>query len=215
MKKMMFSFVVLTISVCGPLGYAQSKYRSALQKGSVLTALELATSFGTNKESYRISGNTDSFKSDYSSFTLGSTTGLFLANGFMLGIVMDVTATTTKFDQPGYSSKYTSSQYTFGPVARVFMPGGFFFHGDVGFGKNTIKSSSDYGGNTDSNRVTVITVGMGYAIFLNDFIALEPTLMYKISKSKDSEDGAVIETRLGEFVMGAGLSIYLHKRFSE
>ena len=209
MKKILL-WVILAQVCVGTSAFAQSKYPAALQKGSVLTGGNFGFSFGTNKSTYHSPYSDFSFSQKYSSITMSPHAGFFLANGFSLGLIVDLTSTTYKGDE--FNQKDKNSQYTIGPAVRFYTPGGFFFHADVAFGKNTSKSSSDWGSYTGEDKLSKYQLGIGYAIFINDFVALEPSMTYRSSKTKNTDGEARGEERLGEFVVGMGFSIYLHKR---
>jgi hypothetical protein len=193
--------------------FAQSRYPVALQKGSVLTGGNLGISFGKYETSYNSPYGDYNNSKRYNSVTMSPYVGAFVGNGFSLGLIVDLTSSTYKDDE--FDSKDKNSQYTVGPVLRFYTPGGLFFHADVMFGKNTYKSSSDWGSSSGEDKINKYQLGVGYAIFLNDFVALEPSVMYRSSKLKNTDGDTKGEDKLGEFVIGMGFSIYLHKRSSE
>jgi hypothetical protein len=189
---------------------AQSRYRPALQKGSVLAGGNVGFSFGTYKSTYSSPYVDYSYSQKYSSVTMSPHAGVFVANGFSLGLIVDLTSATYKGDE--FNQKDKSSQYAIGPAVRFYTPGGFFFHADIAFGKNTYKSSSDWGSSSGEDKLTKYQLGIGYAIFVNDFVALEPSVTYRSSKMTNVDGEAEGKDNLGEFVVGMGFSIYLHKR---
>ncbi|MEX2234501.1 MAG: hypothetical protein WD824_20205 [Cyclobacteriaceae bacterium] len=205
MKKIIL-LISIALLVNSGKNFGQSAYRPALQKGSVLTNGNLAVSFGTATSDYTSQYGSSSAESGYTSWTLSPKVGFFLANGFLAGVAVDMNSVTLKYETN--DSKAKTTQYTLGPVIRYYTPGGFFVHADVAFGRAIEKYSDD----KESSKILKWQLGAGYAFFINNHISLEPNIVYRKSASSRDEGDGQFKGRLGEFVLGVGFSIFLHKQ---
>lgn len=189
-------------------GYGQTEYRPGLSKGSLLTGGGLAFSFGNAESTYSDDFGSDSYESDYSSTSLTPNVGFFAANGFALGLILNLTSTSFKEED---DSKETTTQHTIGPVIRYYFTNGLFLHGEIGLGNHVEKYS--YEGDTEEDKADLFIwkVGAGYAIFLNDHVAIEPSIQYRKTKTKFTDEYAKFEGSLGEFVIGVGLNAFLFR----
>lgn len=137
-----------------------------------------------------------------------------LAFGLSIGYESEINNQETSSDQTinGYryvnesSSKSTSSTMTIAPTVRYYFgESGVWLQTSYGFGSNTQKYESDYSqkdyfngnlmndysnsdSNTDTNPMSILTFGAGYAISLSDNISLNPSIGYAMS-SVTIEDG--------------------------
>jgi hypothetical protein len=98
MKKLI-CITLLMLLLSSIQNFGQSAYRSALQKGSVLTGGSLSASFGTSKYEYSSQYGSGNNESGYTSFTLTPKAGFFLADGVALGLGFDLTSTIYKYFQ--------------------------------------------------------------------------------------------------------------------
>jgi outer membrane protein len=208
MKKITLIAIALVFIQCTQI-IAQSEYRSALQKGSVLAGGGLSMGFGNQKEEFKYQSGSSTDETTKNSFSLNPTVGFFIANGFSLGLSVDLTSETLK--DKSDDSKYTLTQYALGPVMRYYTKAGTFFFGDFAFGKAIYKSTYTGGSNEEDANRTLWKVGIGHAIFLNEHVALEPSVSYQSNNLKSKEDGAEDISSVGQVVIGLGLSIYLRK----
>lgn len=207
MKKAMIIWVALVGLVCSN-SFAQAEYRPALQKGSVLLGGSMAINLGN--VNYEYSSQTN--KTKLNSFQFTPEVGFFAGNGFALGLSLDYSTETEKNDQNGNDNKSTSTQYLAGPFIRLYTKGGLFFMGNYSFGKRIYKYS--YSGVSDSEEVNTSKwkLGVGYAAFLNEHVALEPSVSYQGNSLKEADSDSDFTVNTGQIVIGLGLSIYLGKK---
>lgn len=123
---------------------------------------------------------------DYSQFNISLKGGYFVAENFVLGINF------------GYTKIEEASETTVGAFGRYYVNGKFF--AGVGFNSTSI----DFGGDSNAS-VTTIPLEVGYAAFINDVVAIEPSLNYTII-------GGDLEG--ASFGLNIGLSIYLNRGIS-
>jgi outer membrane protein len=206
MKKMASIAVALVCLLCTKL-IAQSDYRPALQKGAVLAGGNMSINLGNGKYEY----SSQTSKTKLSSFDFNPEVGFFAGNGFALGLSLDLSTETQKSDQNN-SSKSTNTEFLLGPFVRVYTKGGVFFTGNYSLGK-TIYNITYSGGSSKSEvNTSKWKLGVGYAAFLNDHVALEPSLCYQATSLKEDEGTNDATYSTGQVVIGLGLSIYLYKR---
>jgi outer membrane protein len=208
MKKA-FGIITLALLIHGGNSFSQSSYRSALQKGSVLANGNLAISFGKATTDYSSQFGSSNIETGYTSITVSPKVGFFVANGLMFGLAVDLNSQTIKHESS--DSKTALTEYTVGPVVRFYAPGGFFVHGDLALGKNIEKSSSGSLSEEDKAKVFKWQLGVGYAVFINNHVAIEPNFAYRKSQTKSEIEGGEFKGGLGEFVIGVGFSIFLHR----
>jgi hypothetical protein len=91
-------------------------------------------------------------------------------------------------------------------MIRYYLPGGFFIHGDYAFGKSTFK----YSGEKDQSDLSKYNLGVGYAAFISEKIAIEPSVMYRKTTLQDKEGETSNKSSLGELVVGVSINFYLN-----
>jgi hypothetical protein len=198
---------------------------------AVFTSIE---SFGQfNKGRWLAGGNvslsTSSYKATYAlgpgitpqevettsmNYSLGPQAGFFVANFLAVGTTVSVNGSRTNWDayDPAIDAMVPaiskSSSFNLGPFVRYYLPQSIFFHAGVnfGWGKNTIKGGSltNEGTSTEFNYGGAV----GYAYFLNDYVALEPMVGYQSYGSTFNDS----EMQQGSFYLNAALTIYLGER---
>ena len=204
MKKITLITVALVFIKCTQI-IAQSEYRAALQKGSALVGGSMAINLGNGKYEYSSQTN----KTKINSFNVYPEVGFFATNGFALGLSLDLNTETQKSDQN--SNKSTTTEYLLGPFIRVYAKGGVFFTGNYSFGKAISESTYSGGSNKEEAKTSKWKLGLGYAAFLNENVALEPSISYQAYTLKQDDDSS-FTYRTGQIVIGLGLSIYLRKK---
>jgi outer membrane protein len=210
MKKNSIILMLSAIAFCSPNNLmSQSSYRPALQKGSVSLNGGVAFSFGNHSTSYASQFYTGENKFGYNTITLSPQLSGFILNGFAIGLLLDINRITLK--ETDLDSKTSLSTFTAGPILKYYTPGGFFFSGNASFGKSSYSNSNDPDPNEGSNIVKW-QLGCGYAIFLNEHIAVEPGLLYRSSKTKNEDNGFSTNETLNEVVLNVSLNIFLHKK---
>jgi outer membrane protein len=153
----------------------------------------------------QLSLNTTSPDADYKgvSFSLAPQFGYFVVNNFAVGAGINYSAQKNKSD---YSS-YFSTSLQFQPFVRYYFKPGIFVHGSYGIGAGRTEFTSD---NVSYNLYSW-TAAAGYAIFLNDHVAIEPMLGYKWDTlNEKATDGQKISSSALYFQVG--FQIYLGRK---
>jgi len=153
------------------------------------------------------SGGTTTTLGKQTDFTFNPRVGYFFINNLAAGLTFDVTSSMRKPE--GSSGKSGSSLTTIGPFVRYYLDQGLFFQGEIGFGGNVDKSVTGNTTTTTKYSATKWDVGVGYAYFLGDNIAIEPLVYYgmlnlknKDTNGKYKENGLGIQLGLTAFIGG-------------
>jgi outer membrane protein len=163
-----------------------------------------SSEFSTNKNKEK-DGNTTTTNSTQTSFSLSPNFGYFvidqLAVGASLGFGVDKWN-----DKSGGDFDNSTTSFQIAPFVRYYLPVGVFFQGRFGVGTQKTKFDNDNFGERKYNN-SGLSLSAGYVIFLNDYVALEPELGYRTSKSKEKDsDEKDIDSGL---FLRIGFQIYL------
>lgn len=144
----------------------------------------------------------DKDKSSSSNLELNLLGGYFLADGFVAGLAVGYTSTTNVDEDDegnGDYDNYKSSTSTMiiGPAIKYYVgESGVWAQASYGFGSVKNKSENDwkYGSNSDSssdeqtNSMSILSFGAGYAIYLSDNVSLNPSIGYSLGSVKTKAD---------------------------
>ena len=174
-------------------------------QGRMLVGGNVGFSATTNKVDFN---NTTTTQSKSTTFSLTPQVGYFIIDKLAVGAGLNLTSVTDKAD--GSSDKDTQTSFSLVPMVRYYLDPGVFFQGQVGFGSASHK-------NVDGSTTTTVKaglfswgVGVGYAYFLNDHVAIEPMLMYGMDTQKNKDnDAKYIASTLS---VNVGFQIYLGER---
>jgi len=205
MKKLftILSAVMLTFSLS-----AQTDAGTFLLSGS--TGLDFASQSVTGTDPSDAWDDDNSQTANNMQFRLLG--GFFMADGLVGGIAVNYKSESLKTEwvsdvyyygnsgEVDRMQKSTTSTIIIGPAIRYYIAeSGVWVQASYGFGSMTEKWEYDYDypywyGNDDSdtdkesNPMTIFSIGAGYAIYLSDYISLNPTIGYARSTVK-IEDG--------------------------
>jgi len=173
MKKITFSAFALLLAFAS---FSQT------EQGRILVGVGSNLSFSSQS----FEGSDDNFNT----FSAGLGGGYFLIDNFVAGANISFSRSTSE------AANFTSNSFGVGPFVRYYYEQ-FFAEAGVSFSES---SSEDdfFESDSSSNRVNL---GLGYAAFINDYIAVEPELNYSIGGG--DSDGVNI------FSLRVGLAIYL------
>ncbi|WP_276372068.1 outer membrane beta-barrel protein [Chryseolinea sp. H1M3-3] len=193
----MKKITILMIAMCATVGaYAQ------FNQGRMLVGGSLAFQSVTSK--YKFDGQTTT-EGKSTDFSIAPQFGYFVIDNLAVGATLDVTLSKWKDDDGDYES--TATILEFQPTVRYYLPMGVFFQGQFGIGTGKYKDDED--GNVDEEKFTRTSFAgaVGYAIFLNDNIAIEPMIGYGSSGDK-YKDADYKDINNGLFVR-VGIQAYL------
>ena len=138
------------------------------EKGNFLIGASTNLSFSTL--------NVDGQEDNSSTFSLGGNTGYFLVDD--LAVLLTVGFVSTK------QGSFSSTNFRIGPALRYYATQSLFV--STGFGYNTSRTES--GASTGSFSSTSFGFGAGYALWVSEIIAIEPSISYLFNTSEDSSD---------------------------
>jgi len=194
MKKITF-FVITMFTTLG--AFAQFNQGRMLVGGTG----EFSTSTAKWKDS-----NTTNTTSTTTTFSLSPDFGYFVIDRLAVGASVDFSH--SKFNDKSNSNLYDYSSVAMGisPFVRYYLPMGVFFEGKFGVGTQKINYDDD-SRETGKFSTSGLSLSAGYAIFLTDNVALEPSLGYQTRKFKDN-DSEIKNIDSGLFLR-IGFQIYL------
>jgi outer membrane protein len=154
-------------------------------------------------------GGTTSTPGTTTDFSISPSVGYFVANRLAVG--GGISWASSHFS-PDTGSSSTGSAFLFSPLVRYYFGPGFFGQGTFGVGSSKgdykLSSSSTI---TVKGSVTAWSLGIGYAIFLNDHVALEPLVAYQSTAIKYDGTGDPKDTSTG-LAINFGIRAYLGDR---
>ena len=156
-------------------------------------------------------------KQSTSSFGINAMAGYFVADGLAIGLALSSKSTTisieynsdTGMDDP---DDQVTTSLVIAPTVRYYIgESGVWSQVSYGFG-----STSDGDSDTEDPSVSELGFGAGYAISLNDYVSLNPSLVYKLQTStvkdagvdKDGDEADLV-TKSGIFAFGLSLNVHL------
>jgi outer membrane protein len=175
MKKTIFTLLVVFASFGA---FAQ------FEQGTMLVGGDFGVEFTTSKTKF--DGQTET-NGKYTEFSLSPNFGYFVIDNLAVGANLGLSMSSYKPE--GFDGKSTGTSLTFGPFVRYYFPMKIFLQGSVGIG--TMKSKDDFGGDVDEEKFSLFgtQLGAGYAIMLNDNVALEPMVGFQSLAQKNKTTG--------------------------
>lgn len=154
------------------------------QQGSFLAGGNISLYFATEKD--QLGGTTQSEVgiTDISFAPMG---GIFIADEMVVGASLSIFSFVRDFKDLG--TKSTNSGFGIGPFFRYYTTQGLFGH--ASFNVGTSKNKQESGGTTSESDLNIFgwEVGPGYALFLNENVAIEGLIVYENRQQtvKDSD----------------------------
>jgi len=174
-------------------------------QGRILAGGSLAFSALTLKSEVN---NTTNTIGKQTNITFNPKVGYFFIDNLAAGLSIDLTGQTTKYE--GSSGKDGSTIFTVGPFVRYYLDQGLFFQGQVGFGSATSKNATGNTTTTTKYGASSWDLGVGYAYFLNDHVAIEPLVYYGMASRKNKDTDS--KSTAGGIGVQIGLQVYLGER---
>lgn len=199
MKRMIFTLLVVMVAAIG----AKAQYN----QGRMLVGGGANFTANTDKSK---NGGTTVTNSKTTSFGLQPRFGYFVIDNLAIGAALDFGTSVTKYETNDDKDKYTS--IALAPFVRYYLPQNIFFQGQFGFGSAKDKHEESNGADTEVKyNLFNWSLGVGYAAFITDNIAIEPMISYgsDILTRKDSNPKA--KHIDNNFTIGVGFQIYLGK----
>lgn len=187
MQKRVFVWMVLVATVCSVYGQTE--------RGRLFLAGSSSFSYSGTDSNAKAGGESQKIGSE-TSVKLTSSLGGFVANGLVIGGMLEYNTRLTRLEE-GVDTSITT--VGFGPFAKYYMGTGNvkpFLQGEIGIGYAKIED--------ESYLLKTYGVGFGMAIFINQWAAFE--VGAGIASATHSNDDVEIEA--SGFVISAGVSLF-------
>jgi outer membrane protein len=189
---------LLTFVIICSASYAQFNQGRMLVGGSL----------GFHGETYKTkNNNTTTTTQKNVSFSLTPQFGYFIIDNLAIGGGIDLSSTSAKTPNNNYKDVTTSFQFQ--PFVRYYLPVKVFFQGTVGVGTTKDKVINNNTTTVAKSGITSLSLGVGYAWFLNDHVAIEPFVGYLTQRTKP--DGSSVKYNESDLFLKIGFQIYLGK----
>jgi outer membrane protein len=163
-------------------------------------------------------GSTTTKNGTNTSFSLSPNFGYFVIDNLAVGAALGFSSNFYSYASSSSTYKSTSgSSVTLTPFVRYYLDPGIFFHVFAGGGGGTSKAklrNPTPGLNDDPEKTGIFTwgLGAGYAWFLNDFVAVEPMLMYSGRSTKYKTPDPNYTSKYSGVSLNVGFQVYLGPR---
>jgi hypothetical protein len=174
-----------------------------LEKGRILAGGSSGLSFNNYKSTYN---GTNVYETKTTRFSFSPRAGYFVTDAIAVGAALNFSASSTKYDD---DDKYNGTSISFTPFVRYYLPQRLFGQFELGVG--TSKDKWTYVDDDDEEykyKSFVWSLGVGYAYFLNDNVAIEPMVSYNATTYTDKDD-TKDKDKYGYIMLQIGFNIYL------
>lgn len=142
----------------------------------------------TSKTKTNNSTNTDGTSTN---FSLSPEAGYFVMDNLAVGAGLSLSAGKSKAEgTPTYT--FSSSRMAIYPFVRYYLSQPIFFQALIGGGTTKTKTTINTTTTEAKAGNFLWALGVGYAYFLNDFVAIEPFISYQVdtdtNKDTDTKD---------------------------
>jgi len=128
--------------------------------------------------------------------------GYFVYRNAALGIKLNFVFNRFEYATGGYSN---TEALLVQPFFRYYLPFGLFGEGSIGYGFYRFGNNNTF---SDDQLTTAWSAGIGYSFHINNFIAIEPIIIYESRKYTERVDNQ-IERQYGVKAK-IGLQIFLN-----
>jgi outer membrane protein len=195
-KRKIFTLTALLLFLC-------SGVVAQIEKGKILASGSLGLTFRNYKSVY--DGNS-SDETKNTNFSLTPRAGYFITDAIAVGAGLNFSTSSTKFDD---DDKNASTEFSFTPFVRYYLPQGLFGQFEIGLGSSKDKWTYANDDVEEYKYKTFIwSLGAGYPYFLNDNVAIEPMVSYYATTYTDRDD-TNYKDKYGYLMVQIGFSIYL------
>jgi outer membrane protein len=197
MKNIFFALILLfSIST-----FAQNNDAQPTDKGQFL--VNGALNFNTSKSDQ---GGSFIEDSSFINFTLSPRVGYFVIDQLAVGLETSFTYSRTEFEFIDNSMlTQNSTIFSAGPFVRYYLKNGLFAEASIGFARqDNLREEEGVDDFESELDFFFYEFGIGYAIFFNNSVSLEPFLSYQFERTTQNE--AEIDT--SGLNLGVGFTFY-------
>jgi hypothetical protein len=173
-------------------------------EGKIIAGGSVGLSASTYKEVYN---GVTGYESMTTNIWFMPRAGYFITDNIAVGTAFELSMYSTKFDD---DERSTSMDFYLTPFGRYYLPQGIFAQAEIGIGLSNEKWFEANGDLDEDYPYSSLkwSLGIGYAHFLNNYVALEPMISY-ISTITTYRDDTNWKEKTGNFFLQLGFSIYL------
>jgi outer membrane protein len=197
MKKIIFTILLATV-----VGVASAQF----SQGRMLVGGDF--SFSSNTEKAKGGGTTVTLGKT-TTFELGPQFGYFIIDNLAIGAALDVSLTMEKPEDADNEPEITTTVFALSPFVRYYLDQGIFFQGEFNLGSGKTKQSLGSISQETKFGLTGLGLGVGYAYFLNDNVAVEPLIGYQTLTTTNKESDPESKFIDGGLFLRVGFQIYL------
>ena len=175
------------------------------QQGSFIAGGNISLSF---KNQEFDNGSTTIDVGSQNDIAVRPTFAYFIKDGLAVGAMINISR--SKFESDDGQFEDTDNIFSIGPMVRYYHDSGLFGHAYFGFG--SANSSSTSGGSEfETDRgLTDWMVGPGYAIFLNESVAVEGLLTYGATTITNNDSDPETKEILKGIMFSVGFTIFIN-----
>jgi hypothetical protein len=193
----------ITLSIISVFVFAVCSF-GQFSKGSILAGGSVGASFNTNKTT---AGSITTTNYSQNVITFLPQGGYFFIDNLAGGAGIKLTSNYVKDD--GSPASFSGTDLSFEPFLRYYYQK-FYGQASVGFGsKKEVNTNKNSVPTTTKYSTSNWSFLAGYAIMLNDHVALEPQLGYQSTSS--SPDGTTVTDKDSGLFLRLGIQVYIHK----
>lgn len=178
-----------------------------LKKGSKLVGGNLLLELSTPKTK---SGGTTTTSGKLLRIDLEPRFGYFLINNFAMGGELGIAGSNWK-PEDKFQADISSSSISIGPFVRYYLPANVFIEGKYAIGIRETEHQNGFDLETDEYKIRKVAFAIGYALFLNDNVAIEPMFGYQSVAEEPRFYGSIIDIDNSLFIR-LGFQVYLRNR---
>ena len=197
--------ILCTVVACVSLS---TQVAAQTDQGTVMVGGSISLSL--DKQESKIGNQSFQDNGDINAFSVTPSVGYFFVDGLVGGLGLNYQRLHREFEN---NDESTRNLLSVEPFLRYYFDNGIFGMANVGYGWGTSKNTGNNFPETATDlRLFNWQVGVGYAIFLNDHIAIEPLVSYRSEDftSKGENSSPDVTLRESGLIIGAGFNIFLH-----
>jgi len=171
-------------------------------QGKFLAGGSFSLDFGTERNTFQNNNTTVTTERSYREIIFNPRIGYFLTENLALGLGFDISSRSSERANGNVENDFTSTGV--GVFARYYFPANIFGEGYIGY----LSQRAGAGNGQENYTGLGYSVGVGYAYFLSNSVALEPMVKFAGYSTSWTEDERFKRSRAG-VIFGIGLQVYL------
>ncbi|WP_109851920.1 autotransporter outer membrane beta-barrel domain-containing protein [Aquimarina sp. AU58] len=135
--------------------------------------------------------------------------GYFVIDNLAVGLELGINTNKEKQDSDFGDIETTTNGFGIGPFARYYLENNIYFEGLIGIASSKTTSNGGLLGSTDiKSNIFGFRVGAGYAFFLGNHVAIEPSVSYSWEDVNPKGAPSGYKESLSSIFLGIGISAF-------